>query len=59
MKTATEIQFRLHLETKKKLLDWFRNEDNIIGKQIELSVTHFEGGELGTVTCEIKGWKPT
>ena len=54
--TATEIVMRISQETRDELLKWLNN-GGLVGREIELNISHWNGGELGTVKAEIKSWK--
>lgn len=55
--TATEIRMRLQQEARQELLKWL-SEANWKSQKIEVHLDHFDGGHLGTLTCEIIKWNP-
>ena len=57
-KTATEIQMEMREETRKALLEHLQKDENVIGNEVSIWLTHPTAGRLGVVTCKVTDWRP-
>lgn len=52
--TVTELTLRLSEEARNKIIE---DLPNMIGKEVEIEISHYLGGSLGKLICEVKSWE--
>lgn len=52
--TATELKLRLSEEVRKKIIE---DLPSMIGKEVEIEISHYLGSSLGKLICEVKTWE--